>query len=75
MSVKYINVFQYKALQKFSQIGIFGLKINHLATLLHINEREPSGKKHFIEGPATTRDFRRSTKEEEEEEVKSIQQE
>jgi hypothetical protein len=33
MAVKYINIFQSKALQKFTQIGIFGLKINHLATL------------------------------------------
>jgi hypothetical protein len=33
MSVKYINIVQSRALQEFTQIGIFGLKINHLAAL------------------------------------------
>jgi hypothetical protein len=33
MAIKYINILQSEALQKFSQIGIFGLKTNHLATL------------------------------------------
>jgi hypothetical protein len=33
MAIKYINIFQSKAIQKCTQIGIFGLKINHLATL------------------------------------------
>jgi hypothetical protein len=33
MVIKYNNVFHAKALQIFTQIGIFGLKINHLATL------------------------------------------
>jgi hypothetical protein len=33
MALKYINIFKAKALQKFAQSGIFGLKINHLATL------------------------------------------
>jgi hypothetical protein len=34
MAIKDINIFQSKALQKFTQIGIFGLKTNHLATLV-----------------------------------------
>jgi hypothetical protein len=34
MAIKYINIFQSEALKIFSQIGIFGLKTNHLATLL-----------------------------------------
>jgi hypothetical protein len=40
MSVKYskwpkiINILQTKALKTFTQIVIFGLKINHLATLV-----------------------------------------
>jgi hypothetical protein len=36
MSVKYseyINIFQSKALKKFTQIGIFGLEMRYLATL------------------------------------------
>jgi hypothetical protein len=33
MAIKYINIFQSKELPKFNLIGIFGLKINHLATL------------------------------------------
>jgi hypothetical protein len=33
-ALKYINIFPSKALQKFSQIGIFGSKRNHLATLV-----------------------------------------
>jgi hypothetical protein len=33
MAVKYINIIQSEALI-FFQIGIFGLKINHLATLV-----------------------------------------
>jgi hypothetical protein len=33
MAIKYINIFQSKVLQKFTQIGIFGLKTNYLATL------------------------------------------
>jgi hypothetical protein len=33
MAIKYINIFQYKALQNLPQIGLFGLKINHLATM------------------------------------------
>jgi hypothetical protein len=31
--IKYNNIFKSKALQNFPQIGIFGLKIYHLATL------------------------------------------
>jgi hypothetical protein len=34
MAIKYINIFQSEALKFFSQIGVFGLKAKHLATLL-----------------------------------------
>jgi hypothetical protein len=34
MAIKYSNIFYFKALQNLTQIGIFGLKIYHLATLL-----------------------------------------
>jgi hypothetical protein len=35
MDIKYINILQSMyGTPKFTQIGIFGLKINHLATLL-----------------------------------------
>jgi hypothetical protein len=33
MAITYTNIFPCKTLQKFAQIGIFGSKINHLATL------------------------------------------
>jgi hypothetical protein len=33
MTIKYINIFQYKELQNLPKTGIFGLKINYLATL------------------------------------------
>jgi hypothetical protein len=33
MAIEYISIFQSKALKIFSQIRIFGLKTNHLATL------------------------------------------
>jgi hypothetical protein len=33
MVIKYTKIFRNKTLQKFTQIGIFGLKTNHLATL------------------------------------------
>jgi hypothetical protein len=32
-TVKYTNIFHFQGLPKYSQIMIFGLKINHLATL------------------------------------------
>jgi hypothetical protein len=32
MAIKYINIFQSKALQNLPKVGIFGFKINHLAT-------------------------------------------
>jgi hypothetical protein len=35
MVIKNANIFHSKTLQTFTQIGIFGLKINHLATLTH----------------------------------------
>jgi hypothetical protein len=34
MDIKYSNIFQYMGNTKFTHIGIFGFKINHLATLL-----------------------------------------
>jgi hypothetical protein len=34
VSIKYPNIIHCKALQKFTQIWIFGLKTNHLATLI-----------------------------------------
>jgi hypothetical protein len=33
MVIKYSNIFNCKTLQNLPEIGIFGLKINHLATL------------------------------------------
>jgi hypothetical protein len=33
MAIKYTDIFRYKTLQKFTQNGIFGLKIYHLAAL------------------------------------------
>jgi hypothetical protein len=32
--IKYINIFKSLALQNLSKLGFFGLKINHLATLV-----------------------------------------
>jgi hypothetical protein len=34
MAIKYTNIVQYITLHIFTQIGIFGLKANHLATLV-----------------------------------------
>jgi hypothetical protein len=34
MAIKYVNIFEYKALQNLPKIGILGLKSNHLSTLL-----------------------------------------
>jgi hypothetical protein len=34
MAIKLANIFDCKTLQNFTQIGIFGFKIYHLATLL-----------------------------------------
>jgi hypothetical protein len=33
MAIKYTNIFPFLGYIKFTQIGIFGLKIYHLATL------------------------------------------
>jgi hypothetical protein len=47
MAIKYINIFKCWALQKFSKIWIFGLKINHLATLVKMqlrNEPDECGR-------------------------------
>jgi hypothetical protein len=40
MVIKYINIFQSKALQNLPKIGIFGLKSSHLATLDLILNRD-----------------------------------
>jgi hypothetical protein len=41
-AIKYTNIFHSKALQNtYTQIGIFGLKINHLATLVQPKARDP----------------------------------
>jgi hypothetical protein len=37
-AVEYTNTFYSKALQNVPKLGFFGLKINHLATLVHINQ-------------------------------------
>jgi hypothetical protein len=33
MAIKYINTFYIKALEKYIPVGIFGVKISHLAAL------------------------------------------
>jgi hypothetical protein len=38
MTIKHANILYSKALTKFTPIGIFGLKIYHLATLYPIGE-------------------------------------
>jgi hypothetical protein len=40
MAKKCISIFPPKALNFFSQIGIFGLKTNHLATLAAIHTQD-----------------------------------
>jgi hypothetical protein len=54
MVIKYTNIFHYKIV-KFIQIGIFGLKRNHLATLFQwasenrkretVFQKKPSGNR------------------------------
>jgi hypothetical protein len=45
MAIKYINIFQSMlGPPKFTRIGIFGLKTNHLATLGHM----PTFRKAYI---------------------------
>jgi hypothetical protein len=39
MATKYANIFHCETLKKFTQIGIFGFKIYHLATLVGSNSR------------------------------------
>jgi hypothetical protein len=34
MNIKYTNIYHSKAIQNFPKFGIFGLKTNHLATLV-----------------------------------------
>jgi hypothetical protein len=45
MAITYTNIFHLQDPTKFSQIGIFGLKIYHLATLGH---RCSNGKPNFF---------------------------
>jgi hypothetical protein len=40
MSIKYINIFQSKTLQKLPKLFFFGLKVNHLATLVSEEEEK-----------------------------------
>jgi hypothetical protein len=40
MSIEYTNLSHSKDLKKFTQIGIFGLKIRHLATLLECGKEK-----------------------------------
>jgi hypothetical protein len=35
MVIKYTNIYHSKALQNLPKFGLFGLKTNHLATLVH----------------------------------------
>jgi hypothetical protein len=39
MAIKYINILQSKALQNLYKLGFFGLKRNHLATLVKSIDR------------------------------------
>jgi hypothetical protein len=39
MVINYTNIFHYRALQNIPKFGVFGLKINHLATL-HFTARK-----------------------------------
>jgi hypothetical protein len=48
MALKYINILQSKALKKFTQFGIFGLKTNHLATLFRNEYKKRIVKKVFV---------------------------
>jgi hypothetical protein len=41
MVIKYNNIYHSKALQNLPKFGIFGLKTNHLATLLSTTTRAP----------------------------------
>jgi hypothetical protein len=45
MAIKYTNIFP----PKFAQIGIFGLKINHLATLEGVGENNCDVRRGKIE--------------------------
>jgi hypothetical protein len=40
MTIKYTRIFHSKAVQNFTQIWIFGLKTNHLATLFATSTSE-----------------------------------
>jgi hypothetical protein len=49
-----INLYQYLPLQdppKFTQIGIFGLKIYHLATLINTFSRKAIAASHYRRQP------------------------
>jgi hypothetical protein len=38
MAIKYISIFQAKALKNLPKLGFFGLKMNHLATQVMVAE-------------------------------------
>jgi hypothetical protein len=40
MAITYINIFHSKALQKYTQIGIFEMKIYHLANLVDVTPNQ-----------------------------------
>jgi hypothetical protein len=48
MAVAYTNIFHFMTLQKFTQIGIFGLKIYHLAILFAILLTEQASTRYQI---------------------------
>jgi hypothetical protein len=45
--LKYINFFQSKALQNLPKLGFFGLKRNHLATLMCFGHRKHNATNHY----------------------------
>jgi hypothetical protein len=45
MVIKYNNIFHSKAVQKVTQIVKFGLKIDHLATLLVLTKNKSASEK------------------------------
>jgi hypothetical protein len=46
MATKYTNIFHCQTLQNLPKIGIFGLKINHVATLVNSNADPRRKKQH-----------------------------
>jgi hypothetical protein len=56
VSIKYTNILQCRTLRKFTQIWIFGLKTNHLATLVEsvVRRRFENDKSLFLGRLQTT---------------------